>query len=87
MNDIYVYSLQSYEKQISHDYYCQIITHEVCHDVLHKPIFGSVVFTSLELIFDLSVIHGMVCSSSLVSIILSFLHFLLMNMISCLSYV
>jgi len=29
MNDIYVYYIQTYEKQILHDYYCQIMTHEV----------------------------------------------------------
>jgi hypothetical protein len=72
MNDIHVYSIRIYEKQILHDYYCQIITHEVYDDILHKPIFGGVVFTSLEPTFDLSVIHGMVCSLSLVSIISSF---------------
>jgi len=27
MNDIYVYSILSYEKKISHDYYCKIIAH------------------------------------------------------------
>jgi hypothetical protein len=31
MNDIHVYSVQTYEKQISHDYYCQIVTYEVCN--------------------------------------------------------
>jgi hypothetical protein len=30
MNDISVYSIQTYEKQISHNYYYQIVTHEVC---------------------------------------------------------
>jgi hypothetical protein len=30
MNDIHVYSIQTYEKQILHDYYCQIVPHEVC---------------------------------------------------------
>ncbi len=30
LNDIRVYSIQTYEKKISHDYYCQIVTHEVC---------------------------------------------------------
>jgi hypothetical protein len=30
MNDIHVYSKQTYEKQISHNYYCQIVTHEIC---------------------------------------------------------
>jgi hypothetical protein len=30
MNYIHVYSIQTYEKQISHDYYCQILTHEFC---------------------------------------------------------
>ncbi len=30
MNDIYVYSKRTYEKYISHDYYCQIMAHEVC---------------------------------------------------------
>jgi hypothetical protein len=30
MNDIHVYSIQTYENQISHDYYCQIATHEIC---------------------------------------------------------
>jgi hypothetical protein len=29
MNDIYVYSIQTYEKKILHDYYCQIVTHEI----------------------------------------------------------
>jgi hypothetical protein len=32
MNDIHVYSIQTYEKHISHNYYCQIMTHEVCDD-------------------------------------------------------
>jgi hypothetical protein len=32
MNDIRVYFIQTYEKQISHDYYYQIMTHEVCDD-------------------------------------------------------
>jgi len=30
MNDIRVYSIRTYEKQIYHDYYCQIVAHEVC---------------------------------------------------------
>jgi hypothetical protein len=30
MIDIYDYSIQTYEKVILHDYYCQIVTHEVC---------------------------------------------------------
>jgi hypothetical protein len=30
MNGIRIYSIQTYEKQISHNYYCQIVTHEVC---------------------------------------------------------
>jgi hypothetical protein len=30
MNDIRVYSIWTYEKQILHDYYCKIVTHEVC---------------------------------------------------------
>jgi len=30
MNDICVYSIQTYEKQILGDYYCQIMTHEIC---------------------------------------------------------
>jgi hypothetical protein len=30
MNYIYAYSIQTYEKQILHDYYCQIVTHEIC---------------------------------------------------------
>jgi hypothetical protein len=33
MNDIHVYSIQTYEKHILHDYYCQIVTHQVCDDV------------------------------------------------------
>jgi hypothetical protein len=32
MNDIHVYSIQTYEKHFSHDYYCQIVTHEVFDD-------------------------------------------------------
>jgi hypothetical protein len=28
MNNIRVYSIQTYEKQILRDYYCQIMTHE-----------------------------------------------------------
>jgi hypothetical protein len=32
VNDIHVYFIQTYEKKISHDYYCQIVTHEVCDD-------------------------------------------------------
>jgi hypothetical protein len=87
MNDIHVYFIQIYEKQISHDCYCQIVTHEVCNDVLHKPIFESVVFMSLEPTFDLNVICGMVRSSSLLFIILFFSHFLLISVVSSLSYV
>jgi hypothetical protein len=30
MNDIRIYSIWTYEKQISHDYYYQVVTHEVC---------------------------------------------------------
>jgi hypothetical protein len=30
MNDIRVYSIKTNEKKFSHDYYCQIVTHEVC---------------------------------------------------------
>ncbi len=30
MNDIHVYSIQTYENQILHNYYCQIMAHEVC---------------------------------------------------------
>jgi len=37
--DIHVYSIWTYEKQISHNYYCQIITHEVCDvDVTYERI-------------------------------------------------
>jgi hypothetical protein len=34
---ITVYFIRTYEKKISHDYYCQIVAHEVC-DVGAKPI-------------------------------------------------
>jgi len=34
MNDIYVYSIWTYEKQILHNYYSQIVTYEV-FDVAH----------------------------------------------------
>jgi hypothetical protein len=30
MNDIRVYFIQTCEKQILHDYYCQIMTYEIC---------------------------------------------------------
>jgi len=30
MNDIHVYSIQTYEKKISHNYYYQIMTNEIC---------------------------------------------------------
>jgi len=30
MNDIHVYSIRTYEKQILHNYYYQIVTYEVC---------------------------------------------------------
>jgi hypothetical protein len=30
MNDIHAYSIRTYEKQISHDYYGQIVAHEIC---------------------------------------------------------
>jgi hypothetical protein len=36
MNDIRDYSIQTYEKQISHDYYYQIVTHEI-YDVAFIP--------------------------------------------------
>jgi hypothetical protein len=32
MNDICVYSIRTYEKEISHKYNCQIMTHEVCDE-------------------------------------------------------
>jgi hypothetical protein len=32
MNDICAYSIWTYEKQISHDNYYQIVTHEICDD-------------------------------------------------------
>jgi len=38
MNDICVYSIQTYEKEILHNYYCQIVTHEVCDE--GKPHFS-----------------------------------------------
>jgi hypothetical protein len=34
MNDIRDYSIQTYEKLILHNYYCQIVTHEVCDVIL-----------------------------------------------------
>jgi hypothetical protein len=35
MNDIHVCSIWTHEKQILHDYHCQIVAHEVCDiDVL-----------------------------------------------------
>jgi len=36
MNDIHVFSIQTYEKQISHDYYYQIMAHEA-YDVIGLP--------------------------------------------------
>jgi hypothetical protein len=41
MSDICVYSIRTYEKQILHNYYCQIVTHEVC-DVLLSHYFQNV---------------------------------------------
>jgi len=38
MNDIRVCSIQTYEKQISHYYYYQIVIHQVC-DVTKKMAF------------------------------------------------
>ncbi len=32
MNDIYVYFIRTYEKKISHNYYYQIVAHEICDD-------------------------------------------------------
>jgi hypothetical protein len=34
MNDICVYSIWTYDKQILHDYYCQIVIHEICDELL-----------------------------------------------------
>jgi hypothetical protein len=34
MNDICVYFIRNYEKKISHDYYYQIVTHEICNVTL-----------------------------------------------------
>jgi hypothetical protein len=34
MNDMCVYSIQIYEKQMSYDYYCQIMVHEVCDEYI-----------------------------------------------------
>jgi hypothetical protein len=40
MNDIHVYSIQTYEMKILHDYYCQIVTHEICdEETIFFPIF------------------------------------------------
>jgi hypothetical protein len=30
MNDICVYFVRTYEKKIPHNYYCQIVTNEIC---------------------------------------------------------
>jgi hypothetical protein len=38
MNDIYVYSIQTFEKKISHDDYCQIVAHEVCDEMPYMMI-------------------------------------------------
>jgi len=38
MNDIRVYSIQTYGKQNLHDYYYQIVTYEVCDDL--SPLCG-----------------------------------------------
>jgi hypothetical protein len=32
MKDIRVYFMRTYEKQISHDYYYQTMTHQICDD-------------------------------------------------------
>jgi len=46
-----------------------------------KPISKGVMFTSLEPILDLGVAHGVVFFSSLVFVILSFMHFLAIGMV------
>jgi len=33
MNDICIYSIRTYEKQILHNYYCQIVTHKICDEI------------------------------------------------------
>jgi hypothetical protein len=44
MNDIHIYSIRTYEKKISHDYYYQIMAHEV-YDVITTPNLGVVYVT------------------------------------------
>jgi hypothetical protein len=38
MNDIYVYSIQTYGNKTSHDDYCQIVPHEVCDEMTYMMI-------------------------------------------------
>jgi hypothetical protein len=38
MNDMHVYSIQIYEKNISHDDYCWIVAHEVCDEMTYMMI-------------------------------------------------
>ncbi len=53
-----------------------------------EPIFGRCyVHVSLELIFDLGVAHGVVCFFSLMSIISSFAHFVVVGVVSFSSFV
>jgi hypothetical protein len=35
-----VYSMRTYEKKISNDYYCQIVTHEVCDENKATMVFN-----------------------------------------------
>jgi hypothetical protein len=52
MHDICVYSIQTYEKWISQNNYCQIVTHEVC-DVPPKPPHRKHFLTKITYIINL----------------------------------
>jgi hypothetical protein len=36
-----VYSIRTYEKKILDDYYCQIVTHEVCDEKVKQQWFSA----------------------------------------------
>ncbi len=44
MSNIHVYSIQTYEKKNLHNYYCQILTHEVCDIITYMSLNASGLF-------------------------------------------
>ncbi len=77
MNDIHVYFIRTYEKHISHNYYCQTMAHEVC-DV------SSIAFASLFIdIFPNSIAFAPL----LLVLLLLFIYLLVFFLVICFSFI